>query len=146
MNTSRYLIFSMANDITLTLVFSSLLLKRATNIMHWLAMIMGILGYLLYDLIVYEGESLTNFSISPQIYNWKSLSFCSMARTFSILTSIYSKRILIQKGYTDRMKERKLKECIIQDRKRKVRKRKEDTKPWPRDLSTFMSTNPTTLL
>jgi drug/metabolite transporter (DMT)-like permease len=97
------LILALAADLGWLCLFSSLILKRTLTKTHWLSCFIAIFGYGMYDLVVYNGLSLSTFSITVNIQNWRGPVFCILSRMFSSLSGIISKRILLKKGYKERL-------------------------------------------
>lgn len=55
MNTSRFLILALAADLMWICILSPIILKRTITTNHWIAFALALIGYILYDMIVYEG-------------------------------------------------------------------------------------------
>ena len=101
MSTSRYLILALAADLIWICLFSHLIMKRTFTTGHLLAVLIAVFGYVLYDMIRYEG--IQKFSIRITSDNWKGPTFCVLARMFAVLCGVCSKRILLRKGYQDKV-------------------------------------------
>ena len=61
MNSSRYLIMSLAADLMWICIFTPIVLKRQLTFQHGLAFIVALCGYLLFDMIVFNGSSVSSF-------------------------------------------------------------------------------------
>jgi len=106
MNSSRYLILSLAADLMWICIFSPIVLKRQLTFQHGLAFFVALIGYLLFDMIVFNGSSISSFNFEPASSNWRGPIFCVLSRMFSILSGVISKRILLRRGYQERVRER----------------------------------------
>eukprot|EP00347_Sterkiella_histriomuscorum_P017301 403349913 len=59
-------------------------------------------------MMFYEDQTLSSIKISPTSTNYKGPLFCLISRMFSILNGVISKQILLQKGYQDRLKQKRM--------------------------------------
>jgi len=112
MTAPRFLVLALAADLLWIVVLGTLILKRQLTFLHIVSTSLAILGYLLFDMIVYEGGDLSTLTINKETYKWRGPAYCIASRALSVLNGVLSKRMLLAKGFRERMKEKRLKREI----------------------------------
>ena len=104
MTANRYLILMPACDFLFLGMWSSMFLKRAMSMYHWMAFLCAAGAYFLYDFLEYDGLSQTNWNLVSKP-GWKGPVFCIISRMCFILMGSLSKRLLMKQGYKIKVKQ-----------------------------------------
>jgi len=107
MNAGRYLMLAPVQDFFWMGLWSSLILQRQLSIFHWVSFILAGIGYVMYDIVEYNGDYQFNFSIKERNTwdDWKGPLWASLARASYVLSGVLSKRLLLKRGFRNKLEE-----------------------------------------
>ena len=106
MSIGRYLIIASMCDFFWMGIWSALILRRYCSIYHWLACLIAGAGYFLYDYLTFTGGWQFNWTFTVR-EEWQGPVFCVLARAAYVLTGVLSKRLLMNRGFQIKLREKK---------------------------------------
>jgi hypothetical protein len=106
MNTARYLLIALSADLAFMGIWGAFILHRTFGATHWIAIMISAASYIIYDFIQYGGNQRDNWTVLFPDLGWKGPVFVIFARMCYTLVGILSKKMLLIRGYSVKLKEK----------------------------------------
>lgn len=101
MSVARYIMIASPFDFLFYGLQSTSRMHRPMNPAHWIAMTLCFIGYGIFDILNYNGETEINWSIHYTA-GWKGPLCCIFSRACRTFMTIQTKKMLMKKGFSEK--------------------------------------------